>query len=58
MGGTVFVAPLVTGLMHARWNAIVKVDLDRFSSILLIALAPGGIAPLLLPLFRIPAQDS
>lgn len=58
MDGTVFVAVLVAALMHAGWNAIVKVGLDLFSSILLIALAHSAIALLLLPLFPIPAQAS
>lgn len=45
---------LAAALMHAGWNAIVKVGLDRFSSILLLAMAQGGIALCLLPFFPLP----
>ncbi len=51
----VFIAVLGAAVMHAAWNAIVKVGLDRFSSILLMSLAQGGIAACLLPLFPLPA---
>ena len=39
MDTTVFLAVLAAALMHAGWNAIVKVGLDRFSSILLLSMA-------------------
>lgn len=45
---------LAAALMHAGWNAIAKVGLDRFSSILLLAMAQGGIALCLLPFFPLP----
>jgi len=51
---TVFLAVLGAAIMHAGWNAIVKVGLDRFSSILLLSMAQGGIALCLLPLFPMP----
>lgn len=41
--------------MHAAWNAIVKVGLDRFSSILLLSMAQGVLAIGLLPFFALPA---
>jgi len=50
----VFLAILGAALMHASWNAIVKVGLDRFSSILLLSMAQGGIALALLPVFDVP----
>jgi drug/metabolite transporter (DMT)-like permease len=53
---TVFAAVLVAALMHAGWNALVKIGLDRFSSILFLALVQGGIALLLLPFFDPPAR--
>jgi drug/metabolite transporter (DMT)-like permease len=55
---TVFIAVLAAALMHAGWNAIVKVGLDRFSSILLLSIVQGGIAILLLPFFAFPAAEA
>jgi len=54
----VFFAVLGAALMHAAWNAIVKVGLDRFSSILLMSIAQGGIAACLLPLFPLPLAEA
>jgi len=51
---TVFLAVLGAALMHAGWNAIVKVGLDRFSSILLLSIVQGAIALCLLPFFALP----
>ena len=58
MDTTVFLAVLAAALMHAGWNAIVKVGLDRFSSILLLSIAQGAIALLLLPFFAFPAAEA
>jgi len=55
---TVFLAVLGAALMHAGWNAIVKVGMDRFSSILLLSIAQGGIAVLLLGFFPVPAAEA
>lgn len=51
----VFVAVLAAASMHAGWNAMVKVGLDRFSSIVLLALSGMGISLVLLPFFPLPA---
>jgi drug/metabolite transporter (DMT)-like permease len=51
---TVFLAVLGAAIMHAGWNAIVKVGLDRFSSILLMSLAQGALALFLIPFFAAP----
>ena len=51
---TVFLAVLAAALMHAAWNAIVKVGLDRFSSILLLSLSQGVLSVVLLPFFAAP----
>jgi drug/metabolite transporter (DMT)-like permease len=51
---TVFLAVLGAALMHAGWNAIVKVGLDRFSSILLMSMVQGAMALVLLPFFAVP----
>jgi drug/metabolite transporter (DMT)-like permease len=53
---TVFLAVLCAALLHAGWNALVKLGIDRFSSILLLALVQGAIALLLLPFFAAPAR--
>jgi drug/metabolite transporter (DMT)-like permease len=53
---TVFLAVLFAALLHASWNAVVKLGLDRFSSVLLLALVQGGIAMLLIPVFGLPAR--
>jgi len=50
----VFLAVLGAAVMHAGWNAIVKVGLDRFSSILLMSMVQGAMALCLLPFFAAP----
>jgi drug/metabolite transporter (DMT)-like permease len=55
---TVLAAVLAAALMHAGWNAVVKVGVDRFSSILMLALVQSGLALLLLPAFSPPAAAS
>jgi drug/metabolite transporter (DMT)-like permease len=50
----VFFAILFAAALHAGWNALVKTGLDRFSSILFLALVQGGIALVLLPFFGLP----
>jgi drug/metabolite transporter (DMT)-like permease len=45
----VFFAVLLAAAFHAGWNAIVKIDLDRFLSVTLISLAAGMVALVLLP---------
>ena len=55
MDAAVFAAVLAAALMHAGWNAVVKVGLDRFSSVLLLALVQSGLALALLPAFPLPA---
>jgi len=51
----VFIAVLAAALMHAGWNAVVRVGLDRFSSILLLSMTQSGLALLLLPFAPVPA---
>lgn len=55
MSAAVFFAVLFAALLHAGWNAIVKRGLDRFSSILVLALFQSAIAAALLPFFPWPA---
>lgn len=52
----VFLAVLFAALLHAGWNAVLKLELDRFSAILFLALVQGGIALVLLPFFAAPAS--
>jgi drug/metabolite transporter (DMT)-like permease len=54
----VFAAVLAAALLHAGWNAVVKVGLDRFSSVLLLALVQSGLALALLPFFPAPGPPS
>ena len=42
-------------MMHAGWNAVVRVGLDRFSSILLLSMTQSGLALALLPFVPLPA---
>ncbi|MEA3065062.1 MAG: hypothetical protein QOJ27_1508 [Sphingomonadales bacterium] len=56
MSAAVFFAILFAALLHAGWNAVVKLGLDRFSSILFLALVQGAIALVLLPLFGLPPR--
>lgn len=55
MTAVVFGAVLVAALMHASWNAVIRIGLDRFASILLLALAQSLLAILLLPFVPAPA---
>lgn len=54
----VFAAVLLAALMHASWNALVRFSTDRFASMLLLALAQGGFALLLLPFVPLPAREA
>jgi drug/metabolite transporter (DMT)-like permease len=56
VSAAVFLAVLFAALLHAGWNALVKLGLDRFSSVLFLALAQGAIALLLLPFFGPPPR--
>jgi drug/metabolite transporter (DMT)-like permease len=58
MDSLVFAAVLAAALLHAGWNAVVKVGLDRFSSVLLLALVQSGLALALLPFFAAPGVAS
>ncbi len=54
MSLTVFLAVLAAALMHAGWNAVIKVQLDRFLSIALMGLAMGSISLASLPFVAVP----
>lgn len=54
----VFAAVLAAASMHAGWNALVKVGLDRVSSVLLLSLSQAGLCLVLFPFFPLPAAES
>jgi len=58
MDPVVFVAVLAAASMHAGWNAVVKVGLDRFSSVLLLCLSSAVISLGLMPFFPFPASEA
>lgn len=55
MDPIVFMAVLFAAALHAGWNAIVKINLDRFLSITLISLASGTVALFVLPFVAVPS---
>ena len=55
---TVFLAVLAAALMHASWNAVVRVGLDRFNSILLLSMTQSALALAMLPFVPAPAAVS
>jgi drug/metabolite transporter (DMT)-like permease len=54
----VFLAVLLAAAFHAGWNAIVKIDLDRFLSVTLISLASGVVALAALPFVTLPRPSA
>jgi drug/metabolite transporter (DMT)-like permease len=50
----VFFAVLAAAVMHASWNAIIKIGADRTTAILLLALIQSAIAVLILPFIALP----
>jgi drug/metabolite transporter (DMT)-like permease len=58
MDAIVFAAVLTAAVLHAGWNAVVKVGLDRFSAVLLLSMVQSGLALALLGFFPLPAAAS
>ena len=56
MSAFVFCAVLAAALMHAGWNAVVKVGHDRFLSITLVSVAAGLVSAALLPVVDVPLR--
>lgn len=52
---TVFLAVLAAALMHASWNALIKVRADRFASISITSLGMALTAVPVLPFVEVPA---
>lgn len=55
---TVFLAVLAAAVMHAGWNVLVKLKLDRFLSLFLIQTLMGVMGILMLMVFPFPATAS
>lgn len=51
---TVFLAVVLAALLHAGWNSVLKLGMDRATAVLLLALAQGVIALPLLPFVAVP----
>ncbi len=58
MENHVFAAVLVAALLHAGWNSVVKLGLDRVSTVLLLALVQALIAIPILPSVPRPATEA
>jgi len=54
MSATVFLAVLAAAAMHATWNALLKVRLDRFASVSLMSFGMGVVALPLIPFVAVP----
>jgi len=54
----VFFAVLAAAALHAGWNAVVKVGLDRFSSVTLISVAAGAVSLAALPFVDVPRAEA
>lgn len=54
MDSTVFFAVLAAAALHAGWNAVVKVGLDRLLSVTLITIAAGAVSLICLPFSELP----
>ena len=55
---TVFLAVLAAALMHASWNLLVKLKLDRFLSLFLIQTLMGVMGLAMLLFFAWPSRES
>ncbi|MFL5335976.1 MAG: EamA family transporter [Geminicoccaceae bacterium] len=58
MDATVFAAVLMAAFLHAGWNAVVNVGLDRLATVLLLSMVQSGLALGLLAFFPLPAAVS
>ncbi|MEM9578278.1 MAG: EamA family transporter [Pseudomonadota bacterium] len=58
MENQVFAAVLIAAILHAAWNSVVKIGLDRGSTVLLLALVQAAIALPILPFVTQPAVEA
>ncbi|MGE0004895.1 MAG: EamA family transporter [Parvibaculaceae bacterium] len=54
----IFLAVLLAAVLHASWNLLVKLDLDRFLALLLISCVMGIMGTVMLIVFSLPAMAS
>ena len=54
----VFIAVLCAALLHASWNALVKVGLNRFQTMLVLSIAQGAMGVLMILAFPAPAREA
>jgi uncharacterized membrane protein len=55
LNSTIFVAVLLAAAMHAGWNAMLKLELDRLRSMLLLTIAMGSFGAVMLAFTGLPA---
>lgn len=55
---SVFLAVMLAAVLHAGWNALLKIGLDRFLTVTLIEIAAGLLALLALPFVTVPTRDA
>jgi drug/metabolite transporter (DMT)-like permease len=58
LDSTVYIAVLLAALMHAGWNAMLKMELDRLRSMLLLTFAMGGFGSVMLAVVDWPNAES
>ncbi|MBM7061662.1 EamA family transporter [Pseudomonas sp. UL073] len=58
MNTAVFLAVMAAAVLHAGWNALLKIGLDRFLTASLIQIGAGLLALLALPLVALPAASA
>lgn len=58
MSAFVFFAVLAAAAMHAGWNAVIKIRLDRFASISLMTLATAVVSLPVLPFVAFPSAET
>ncbi|WP_137387641.1 EamA family transporter [Rhodoligotrophos defluvii] len=54
MDSLTFAAIIAASFMHAAWNAMIKIGLDRFMAMALMGLSLGGLSLMLTPFFPFP----
>jgi drug/metabolite transporter (DMT)-like permease len=55
---TVFAVVMAAAVLHAGWNALLKIGLDRFLTASLIQIGAGLVALIALPFFSLPVADA
>jgi uncharacterized membrane protein len=58
MDATVIVLVLGAAVLHATWNALVKIDADKLTVMALIAMTEAAISLMLMPFVPVPSPES